>query len=67
MDEAKANVIKLMEDNADAAKARAEHLRLLAEYVVGSKDDLLRQAEVEDSSSKSYEHLARTMRKLWEL
>ena len=67
MYETQVHLIALVEGDADAARKHAKRLRLLAEYVVGNKEEVLRQAASEDESAESYENIARNMRKDWKL
>jgi hypothetical protein len=63
MDEIKANLVALVEADADNARTRAQRLRLLAKFTVGDEKQMLLQANHEESSAKTYEAIAQRMRK----
>jgi len=67
MDETKANLVALVEADADNARRRAERLRMLAKFIVGDEKQLLLQANLEEGSAKTYEAIAQRMRKEWGL
>jgi hypothetical protein len=57
MDEMKANLVALVEADADNARTRAQRLRILAKFIVGDEQQILMQANLE-------EVLLRRMRRL---
>jgi len=63
MDEIKANLVALVEADADNARTRAQRLRLLAKFTAGDEKQMLLQANHEESSAKTYEAIAQRMRK----
>ncbi len=67
MDETKANLVALVEADADNARRRAERLRMLAKFIVGDEKQLLMQANLEEVSAKTYEAIAQRLRKEWGL
>ena len=67
MDETRANLVALVEADADNARRRAERLRMLAKFIVGDEKQLLLQANLEEGSAKTYEAIAQRMRKEWGL
>jgi len=67
MDEIKANLVALVEADADNARRRAERLRMLAKFIVGDEKQLRLQANLEEGSAKTYEAIAQRMRKEWGL
>ena len=67
MDETKANLVALVEADADNARRRAERLRMLAKFIVGDEKQLLMQANLEEGSAKTYEAIAQRLRKEWGL
>jgi len=67
MDETRANLVALVEADADNARRRAERLRMLAKFIVGDEKQLLMQANLEEGSAKTYEAIAQRMRKEWGL
>lgn len=67
MDDVKENLVAVVEADADGARRRAIRLRLLAEYIVGDKDQMLKLADMEDSAAESYDSMARNFRKAWGL
>ena len=67
MDETRANLVALVEADADNARRRAERLRMLAKFIVGDEKQLLMQANLEEVSAKTYEAIAQRLRKEWGL
>jgi hypothetical protein len=67
MDEIKANLVALVEADADNARTRAQRLRLLAKFIVGDEKQMLIQANLEEGSAKTYEGIAQHLRKEWGL
>jgi hypothetical protein len=67
MDETKANLVALVEADADSARARAQRLRMLAKFIVGDEKQMLMLANIEEGSAKTYEGIAMRMRKEWGL
>ena len=67
MDEIKANLLALVEADADNARTRAQRLRLLAKFIVGDEKQMLIQANLEECSAKTYEGIAQHLRKEWGL
>ena len=67
MDETKANLIALVEADADSARTRAQRLRMLAKFIVGDEKQMLMLANIEEGSAKTYEGIAMRMRKEWGL
>ena len=67
MDETRANLVALVEADADNARRRAERLRMLAKFIVGDEKQLLMQANLEEGSAKTYEAIAQRLRKEWGL
>ena len=67
MDETKANLVALVEADADSARGRAQRLRALAKFIVGDEKLMLMQANLEEGSAKTYEAIAQRMRKEWGL
>jgi len=67
MDETKANLIALVEADADNARRRAERLRMLAKFIAYDEQQVLMQANLEEGSAKTYEAIAQRMRKEWGL
>jgi len=65
MDEIKANLVALVEADAENARTRAQRLRMLAKFIVGDKQ-MLMQANLEEGSAKTYEAIAQRMRKEFE-
>jgi hypothetical protein len=64
MDEIKANLVALVEADADNARTRAQRLRFLAKFTADDDEKLmLLQANHEESSAKTYEAIAQRMRK----
>ena len=67
MDETKANLVALVEADADNARTRAQRWRMLAKFIVGDEKQMLMQANLEEGSAKTYEAIAQRMRKEWGL
>ena len=67
MDETKANLVALVEADADNARTRAQRLRILAKFIVGDEQQILMQANLEEGSAKTYEAIAQRLRKEWGL
>lgn len=67
MDEIKANLVALVDADADNARTRAQRLRLLAKFIVGDEKQMLIQANLEEGSAKTYEGIAHRLRKEWGL
>jgi hypothetical protein len=67
MDETKANLLALVEAEADNARTRAQRLRMLAKFIVDDEKQMLMQANLEEGSAKTYEGIAMRMRKEWGL
>jgi hypothetical protein len=66
MDEIKANLVALVEADAENARTRAQRLRLLAKFTVGDENLMLLQANHEESSAKTYEAIAqRDAKGIW--
>jgi hypothetical protein len=63
MDEIKANLVALVEADAENARTRAQRLRMLAKFIVGDEKQMLMQANLEEGSAKAYEAIAQRMRK----
>jgi hypothetical protein len=58
MDEIKANLVALVEADAENARTRAQRLRMLAKFTVGDEKQMLMQANLEEGSAKTYEAIA---------
>jgi|KBSSwiStaDraftv2_1062776.scaffolds.fasta_scaffold697328_3 hypothetical protein len=67
MDETRANLVALVEADADNARTRAQRLRILAKFIVGDEQQILMQANLEEGSAKTYEAIAQRLRKEWGL
>ena len=63
MDEIKANLVALVEADAENARTRAQRLRMLAKFIVGDEKQMLMQANLEEGSAKTYEAIAPRMRR----
>ena len=51
MDEIKANLVALVEADAENARTRAQRLRMLAKFIVGDEKQMLMQANLEEGSA----------------
>jgi hypothetical protein len=67
MDTAKQFLIASLESEVEAARKRATRCRLLADYVVGGKIEMMRLAANEDQTADLYEKMVKGIKKAWEL